>query len=524
MQVKKIAALCAVACASMAGTAQAALPGEGTPGSAFETVKEARLAGRVFFVSGASATQAGFTSIIGTLFSGTPYRLVNTTTTTSRDYEAVAGVMAVGPWVGQTAIIIDRVKGGSVFGVNPVARDTNMDATAPNEGEFIESLFVHEADCPATTGTGIDTSPYNCSLADNSTVTLPAPYGLTTRAKMTPNAGISDVAPRHFLNPHNTEGETAALALNDQELAEFADTTYNKPIYTLAFGVPVTNNISPRLTRASVAGIMTGAFGKWNQVDSTVAAEDIVVCRRVQGSGTQAVDNLYFGGFSCSDSLVNAPAARDATTAWNPVTGNYTIAAGSGYQVIENSTSGDVRNCLVAAANPAGASYTTKDRNGVSKTVTFAAKAGGHKAIGVLSMDSLTSSNATAAVDWSYRSLDGVGRVGCEDVLGCPADTSLATTTGTGRFPLKASLKDGTWDLQGWISWNVPTRTSNDLVLGAVAQEFVTAAQNPAVLSGLNALKNVALALPAPFSAYTGADVSDVQYVGGNQCGPLFKQ
>jgi hypothetical protein len=511
MQVKKIAALCAVACASMAGTAQAALPGATVAGSAYETVKEARLAGRVFFISGASATQKGFNGIIATLFSGTPYRIANTTAS-SKDYEAVAGVMAVGPWAGQTAIIIDRVKGGSVFGVNPVARDLDLNGIAPNEGEPIEGLHVHEDDCSGT-GSGTSATPYVC---ENTTA--------DAKPMMVPDAGISDVAPRHFLNPHNTEGEVAAAALSEQESAEFADTTFNKPIYALSFGVPVTNNISPRLTRASVAGIMTGPLGNWNQVDSSMASDDIVVCRRVQGSGTQAVDNLYFGGFSCSDSLVNAPAARDATTAWNPVTGNYTITAGSGYQVIENSTSGDVRNCLVAAANPAGASYTTKDRDGVTKTVTFGPKAGGHKAIGVLSMDSLGSSNATAAIDWSYRSLDGVGRVACEDVAGCTADTSLATTSGTGRFPLKASLKDGTWDLQGWISWNVPIRTSNDPVKGGVAQEFITAAQDPAILGSVNDLKNVALALPAPFSSYAGANVSDVQYVLGNQCGPLFKQ
>jgi hypothetical protein len=126
--------------------------------------------------------------------------------------------------------------------------------------------------------------------------------------------------------------------------------------------------------------------------------------------------------------------------------------------------------------------------------------------------------------DWSFRSLDGVGRVACEDVAGCPADTSLATTSGTGKFPLAASLKDGTWELQGWISWNVPKRTIANTAKAGVAAEFVTAAQDPAVITAINDLKAVALALPAPFSTYAGAGVSDVQYVNGNQCAPLFKQ
>lgn len=511
MHVKKIAALVAVACAGMSGLANAALPGATVPGSAFETVKEARTAGRVFFISGASATQKGFNSIIATLFSGTPYRFANTTAS-SKDFEAVAGVMAVGPWAGQTAIIIDRVKGGSVFGVNPVARDFDGNGIAPNEGEFIESLYVNETDCPAV-GAGTAASPYTCQTTNG-----------TTRAHMVPDAGISDVAPRHFVSPYNTEGEIAAPALNTQEAEEFADTTYNKPIYTLAFGVPVTNNISPYLTRASVAGIMSGLIGDWQVADPAMASDDIVVCRRVQGSGTQAVDNMFFGGVSCSDNLFNEPASRDATSAWNDATNTYTVTAGSGYQVIENSTSGDVRNCLATAAKAAGGSYATKDRSGAAVTVTFGPKAGGHKAIGVLSMDSIASSNGTAAEDWSFRSLDGVGRVACEDIAGCPADTSLATTSGTGKFPLAASLKDGTWELQGWISWNVPKRTIADATKAGVAQEFITAAQDPAVITAINDLKNVALALPAPYSPYSGAGVSDVQYVGGNQCAPLAKQ
>src|SRR5262245_46469668 len=107
MQVKKLAALVALAC--VAGSASAALT------SAQQTVlNNANAAGRVFFLAGASATQGGLTTIESQLFSAGSFRLANTTAS-SKDYEAIAGTLAAGAgaWGGQNAIFIYRVKGGS---------------------------------------------------------------------------------------------------------------------------------------------------------------------------------------------------------------------------------------------------------------------------------------------------------------------------------------------------------------------------------------------------------------------------
>lgn len=487
MQLKKIATLVAVACAGIAGNANAAV----TPAHAAVIDGAAT---RVFYISGASATQAGFTQIINSLFvPSSVIRLANTTAS-SKDYEAVAGTLAAGtgPWAGQTAIIIDRVKGGSVWGVNPVAR-----------AELIETLVVTSATCGAA-GAGTVASPYTCDLSD----------GTPAKPHRVPDAGISDVAPALFKGPYNTEGETPAESLNAIEIAEFANKVYNKPIYALAFGVPVTNNTNVPLNRAAVSAIMTGNVGTWDQVNASLPADDIVVCRRVQGSGTQAVDNLHFGNYPCSSDF-NVPAARDVSGAWDGL--NYTVTgAEGGVVIIENSTSGDVRNCLTAAANPAGASYATKDRDGNAVTVTFDPKAGGHRAIGVLSMDSVGSSNAAGA--WSFRSLEGNGTVTCTGT--CPA-TTAPVNAGTGTFPTQANLMDGSWDLQGWISWNVPIRTQNNTAKAGLASRFVAVAQNPTIIAGLNNLKHVAAALPAPFSPYSGANVMKAAYLNGNQCAPL---
>ncbi|WP_428827805.1 hypothetical protein ACLIKD_07485 [Azonexus sp. IMCC34842] len=473
MQVKKIVSLCAIACAAMAGQAHAAM----TPAET-AIVNDAVANGRVIFISGASATQKGFTGIINSMFTGTAIRFANTTAA-SKDFEAVAGVLAAGAgaWSGKNVIIIDRVKGGSVFGVDPVARNT-----------AIESLKVTSA-CGAT-GSGTAASPYVCAT------TPVAEY-------VAPDAGVSDVAPVLFKSSINTEGEIAAPSLNAAELAELTAT----PIYGLAFGVPLTSNLPLfNLNKAAVSAIMTGNVGTWDAVDSSLPADDIVVCRRVPGSGTQAVDNLYFGNFPCSASEYNVPADRDASGAWDPVARTYTHTANTGgLVVIENSTSGDVRNCLDKAVT--GGTFAGKDRDGNPVTVDFGA--GGHKAIGVLSMDSLKDSKTTG--NWQFRSLDGAGKISWDNTA------NPVATTGTGKFPTLASYVDGTWDLQGWISFNVPSRTVG--AKKAVLDKFLLQAQNPAILAGITDLKNVAAAIPG--GAYSGAQVLRAAYANNNQCAPL---
>jgi ABC-type phosphate transport system substrate-binding protein len=553
MNVKKIAALVAVACAGMSGAAQATI----SDATHKSYVTDAQTNGRVFFISGASATQKGFGGIIASLFEpGQFIRLANTTAS-SRDFEGVAGVLkaSIAGWGGQKVIIIDRVKGGSVFGVNPVARDFDGNGVAPNEGEKIQQMCVTDAACSGTAGAGTSANPYVCTLSSDATPLVDGKI---------PDAGISDVAPKMFKEPFNTEGEPAvqALQLSQQELDEFSNGDYNKPIYTLAFGVPATNNTNPAmLNRAAVSAIMTGNVGTWDQVDSTLPADDVIVCRRVQGSGTQAVDNMYFGNFPCGES--NSPADRGASSAFiesvdnpNYVAGNtkrqvgdYFVNGNSGsIIVIENSTSGDVRNCLTNAAAAFGGvdkTYATKDRSGAAVDVTFKGRPGtvGYRAIGVLSMDSLSSSS-TSATGWSFRSLDGNGKLTCvgtaavaasngpdglpgtaDDVAaaaatGCPYVTG-PTPAGTGTHPTKENLMNGSYPLQGWVSWNVPVRTQNDANKSELAKAFVAAAQDPLVLDAVLDLKYTAAALPSPFSPYSGAGVSKAAYANGDQCAPL---
>jgi len=473
MQLKKTAVLCAVACAAMAGQAHAAMSNADTA-----VVNDAVSHGRVIFISGASAVQKGFGGILEKMFVGTPIRFANTSAS-SKDFEAAAGVLTAGggAWSGKNVVFIYRVKGGSVQGVDPVARNTP-----------IESLKVSATSC-GTSGAGTAASPYICAT------TAEADY-------LVPDAGVSDVAPALFQSPVNTEGEIAAPSLTAEELALLE----TKPIYGLAFGVPVTKNVGlVNLNRSAIAAIMSGAVGTWNQVDASLPADDIVVCRRVPGSGTQAVENMYFGGFPCGAES-NVPADRDASGAWDASARKFTVTGGTGgVVVVENSTSGDVRTCLDKAV--AGGTFAGKDRDGKPVTVDFGS--GGHKAIGVLSMDSLKDSKTTG--NWQFRSLDGAGTYTWDNTAVAPV------AAGSGKFPTLANLVDGTWDMQGWVSFNLPQRTVGDK--RAVLDLFLSKAQDPAVLASITDLKNVAAAIPG--GDYSGNQVLRVQYLNNNQCAPL---
>lgn len=477
MQLKKSALICAAAFAMVAGSAHADLTG--TPKT---VVDNANANGRIVFISGASAVQKGFTSIVTELVNN-PIRFANTTAS-SKDFEAVAGTLKVAAsgWpAGSNVIILYRVKGGSVFGVDPVAR-----------GEAIEALNVTSSTC-GMEGAGTAASPFTC----------------TTNTRI-PDAGVSDVAPKYFKGPINTEGETAAASLSATELARFGGAGKIAPLYGLAFGIPATNALGDvNLTRAKIAAIFGGNVSDWSEVDETGAESGpIVVCRRVPGSGTQATYNMWAGNFPCGTS--NLPADRTKSgSIWNAAAKTYTIPANLNKMVIiENSTSGDVRNCLNTAQT--GGTYKTKDRSGNEVTVNF--QGSGYKAIGTLSLDSLSSSKSTG--NWAFRSLDGAGKYYWDNTAG------NVSTVGTGKFPTKEVYENGDWDLQGWVTFNIPARTAGN-AKRALLDQFVLKAQNPAVLAAITDLKNVAMGIPG--GDYDGDQVLDAEYVNGDQCGPFIR-
>ena len=481
-------------------------------------VSDATANGRIIFVSGASAVQKGFQSIIGNLVTGDTYfNNDGTTAVNASGYVAVAGNLtsAVGTWpLGAAVVVIYRNSGGSVYGVNQVARN-----------QAIQSLLV-DSTC-GSVGDGSAATPYKCTSTASTTAI--------------PDAGISDVAPIFFTNPVNTEGEVADAALTSTERALLT----SKPMYAQAFGIPVTSNVpvTAVFNRASVSAIMSGAIKDWSKVPGAGSGA-IVICRRLPGSGSQAVVNMWAGNYPCTSAAqlplareVNANALIDAVDAngdpildangnptfttvpgvWDPVAKTYTVANSNGNTiVIENDSSTTVKSCLSAAK--LGGSYTTKDRSGNAVNVDFGplVTAGGvsRQAIGVLSLDSLKDSKTTA--NWQFRSLDGAGQI--------TSDTMTLTvppvTTGTGTFPTIEALTTGDWNMQGWTSFNIPARTTGNKL--AFLNAFLAQAQTPAVLAADVATRWTAAKIAS--AANTDPQTLKVKYVNNNQCAPLNRQ
>jgi hypothetical protein len=519
MKLNKLALVCATVCATFAGQASAQLAGANL--TTVNNAKTAAGGARVLYISGASAVQGGFNQIAGTLLQAGFIRFQSPS---ANDYRAVAGklVTSAGTWnAGDDVIIINRAKGGSVFGVNPVARN-----------EKIESLNISAAGC--TTGAGTSASPYVCALTTDATGA--ATPGNTDDDFISPDAGVSDVAPNLFDGNFNTEGEPGVPGLSATELALLTPT----PIYTLAFGVPMSDNLPLfNINKSALSAVMAGNVGTWNVVNSSLPADDVLICRRVNGSGSQAVANLYYGNYPCdTGARANTPADRGAGSAWNGVDKFLVEGATGATNVVENSTSGDVRSCLnnafdasakafvadglatpgtlnVAARTITGAvgytGYVTSDRAGNPVAVQFR-DGRQHKAVGVLSMDSL--SNSTPTSKWTFRALDGAGEITWGGVIATPPVVS-----GTGRVPTLANLTDGTWDQQGVISFNVPNRTTGNKA--ALAADFITQAQSPAVLAAQTGLKFAAASLPGTPDPTATGNVTRASYSGGDQCAPL---
>lgn len=522
MKLNKLALVCAVACVTFAGQASAQLAGANL--TIVNNAKNAAGGPRILYISGASAVQGGFNQITATLLQANPVRFQSTV---ANDYRAVAGklVTSAGSWnAGDDVIIINRAKGGSVFGVNPVAKN-----------EKIESLNISAASCAS--GAGTVGSPYVCALTTDATGATPS----LDDDFIVPDAGVSDVAPSLFDGAFNTEGEPSEPALTPAQLALLTPT----PIYTLAFGVPMSDNLPLfNINKSALSAIMSGNVGTWNQVIPATAgvpypADDILICRRVNGSGSQAVANLYYGNYPCDTGLrANAPADRLAGSAWNGVD-KFLVEGNTGFaNVVENSTSGDVRSCMNNAfdasakafvadgvatpgtLNPAtrtitGAvgytGYVSSDRAGNPVAVQFR-DGRAHKAVGVLSMDSL--SNSTTTSKWTFRAMDGAGEITWGGVIATPP-----VVTGTGRLPTLASLTDGTWDQQGVISINIPNRTTGNKL--ALLNDFLVQAKSPAVLAAQTGLKFAAASLAGTPDPTATGNVTRASYLGGDQCAPL---
>ena len=270
-------------------------------------------------------------------------------------------------------LVRKRSAGGSGVGVQPVADATN-----------VQQMVLDASNCKATATSDV----YKCSASVvENTIS---------------DAGISDEEPGLFVGPNVPAGATAVSGSQIGRL-DFA------PMAALTFGIPVTNALyaalqqaqglnpdldndgnfegqsesateaeilanMPSLTREQVASLMKGSVVSWDNIffggvaltsigGGIPAPSDsrVTICRRVNGSGTQAQMNALFLSAPCSDSAELPSGDNTSCTGTTGAQGTLPFCTlGGAYQgyadlrgvtsgqaiVHENSGSGDVVNCL----------------------------------------------------------------------------------------------------------------------------------------------------------------------------------
>lgn len=509
MKLKTLAAATAVALAGLSGQAMAVLcTGAGAP-AAYCTGNDVANGPFVattpatvdVFLSGASAPQNILGALAGSLFgantvgfnsfwvlydngvsgtAGASYRTYQGRLTAAVT-DTVTGTTLP---AGRMVRLQHRAKGGSVWGVNPVAGSdavpgpdaiANMPATSTNCVSVVSTSRSHE-----------------CGEAGND---------LTLTGRI-PDFGVSDMEPRMFKEPLNVEFGQPALA-NPGVLN-------TKAVSGLLFGIAATAAVPTTIefNKAMVSALLTGDIGDWNTLSSTIpAGTPVVICRRVQGSGSQATFNAYFNNFPCGTASIygtgsTTPLRMADSGGFDDFSVPGTISVdptAGGTVIIENPSSGNVRTCLEkaqqGAAHATGSIHSFVSDDGRPVTVNFGA--GGYRAIGVLSLDS-----TPVAGVWDFRTLSGV--VGD-----------------------KANMRSGRYDF--WAEQSMQYLPSHFATLTPEQRAFInifrTRAGDPLILNAISSvpLRNATAALPIDYvpNETTTAGLNTTRVTSfGNSCSP----
>lgn len=517
-----ITAACAMALGLVAGPALAAGP------AAFDTPQVE------VYLTGASAPDNILGGITNKFFdaahpihkyqddNGTPANFADD----GKAYTAYFGQVKVDPAInstlhGKSARLIKRSRGGSVWGVNPVAR-----------ADAIANLKINSTDCVLNTGI------YRCPQQGSDAVQNNA-------ANRVPDFGVSDVEPTMFKDTLNVE--FGASQLTAAEAARFDGTQFG--VSSLMMGLVATDNVphTLKLSTADYGAMLSGLIGDWSSVGDGSVTGPVVVCRRVQGSGTQASYNWYFNNFPCTrnwDSGAgsgNTAPKRMADSASFPFPGAGTPASpflinpAVGYTVVENPGSGNVADCLKNAQANVDHNFTGDD--GKSYRVQFS-NAGVDKAMGVLSLDSLDKESG-----WSFRALNGAGRINPAGAGSASVECTNADQKDCGIFPTKANHREGAYEFAVELSMQYRNATvSNsgnpascvgdptcqnvatlDPLKKAFADDFIKFTGDPDILNTLAVgPRDATIALPISYDPTVNTNVAKATRFG-NTCSPLQK-
>jgi len=289
---------------------------------------------------------------------------------------------------------------GSVHGAEPLI---NVSEGAPSGVTFFDP----------TQGTAIDAA--NCTN-DGSTTSNDCPTSVFI-SNVTPTGGVADVEAK-LLRSVPGGAVLPAAAIGDDLVAA--------PGLDVVWGIAVTKNLYralqqaeglntgtcattpdvpqcvPSLSKEQVASILVYSdFGNtnltfWNQVldlPANPVDENIYLCRRDVGSGTEASFEAYFLGARCADATNGS---------------DLHMATQDGQYVIESGSNGGIRTCLEAFYNHNNTIAITPYNSDLGTDFPPVTPTGDQWAIGILSSEE-TASNLTGSNDsWRLVAIDGV--------------------------------------------------------------------------------------------------------------------
>ena len=319
---------------------------------------------------------------------------------------------------GKEVLVHYRAKGGSVYGVTPVA--------LANEGNPLGTIaFLNPASCGSSS---VKTNP----------LTGIAVYSCTGTLNHATEAGISDVDPAMLNAPINQASAAGVPAfpsasdpskpwiLSDTEIASLTPTAVVDQVFAIIVnGTGAQGSLHPAtpgmltLSKPQVAGLMGGAISDWSTIDPVnVAAgtSTMVICRRQPGSGTQATINENIFGAPCSTGA-GIPLTYTAD-AGVPEMGTTTVVPVGRVVVVENSGSGQLAGCMTYAnsnTDTTKAIDTTTGNivaAGSANSVVLDASAHTYYAIGLMGLDHTVGSDIyqNVALDGNTPSLDSASR------------------------------------------------------------------------------------------------------------------
>jgi hypothetical protein len=252
------------------------------------------------------------------------------------------------PAAGQRLLVAKSDVGGSAQGVNPVALAVNRP-------------FINTAACGAVAG-------INTVAGDSTTAYTYRACGTASMINQIPDMGVSDIEPDKFTG-----------TLNDPATGDFLNPPASWQVEVgpgLLFGIVVSTSFRnelqqdqfgagcvgsetaacmPDLPSWYVRSVFAGKLGNWNGEEILGGAPNVPggfdgrvhICRRVQGSGTHAQHMVHFARTNCNRAATLAmPAGGGGVIPGQPL-------------VFENSSSGNVDNCLNALETGAGAAAST---------------------------------------------------------------------------------------------------------------------------------------------------------------------